>query len=332
MFSTRLRVRRGVAAIAVSVTLALAACSSFDAASTVPPTEAGNSKDDSGAESGTSEDATIDRTTDSATESSADAPAACTDDDSFADVTEVTDQGDVTSVRLAADGVTAFSSFFVTAADEDIDEGPFPKAAALYSHAVVSPEADTHPAPVDDDKLLFYEHGATGARAVARATRAQAGQKFTSVTLDVLGLGSVQSREPYAIGDGTVLYFTRDTGTSASRDIYRASASGATWTIATVGLSSSANEGHPVVSKDELTIFFSRADLDGPADIWMATRTSTAVPFSAGLQTSGLAGVVDGGSPSDDRPTWLSADRCTLLFVSNRSGAYRAYRATRTAH
>jgi hypothetical protein len=116
----------------------------------------------------------------------------------------------------------------------------------------------------------------------------------------------------------------------ASRDVYRAVANGPSWTITQVdGLSPSLNEGHPVVSEDERTIFFSRAAAGGPATIWTATRADKSAAFSGVLPVSELHGNVDSGAESDDRPTWLSPDRCTLFFTSNRSGVYRAYSATR---
>jgi hypothetical protein len=69
--------------------------------------------------------------------------------------------------------------------------------------------------------------------------------------------------------------------------------------------------------------------LDGPADIYMAIRDDVGAAFSNGLPVVELSGATDAGAPSDERPTWLSPDRCTLFFTSNRSGVYRAYSATR---
>jgi hypothetical protein len=329
-------VRRGVSFVSVALALGVCgACGSFGGAGSDSRASDASDASTSSEADGVATDALVDATTDAgdgSAEGATDAPAPCTDSEPFGKVTELTDLEDVTSVRIARDGVSAFVSFALGAANEDIDEGPFPKGALNYFHVVVSPDFDTHPAPVTDPNVLFYEHGTSGARAIARATRAQAGQQFSGAVLDVLGLaaGGVQSREPYALGNGSVVYFTREPSGATSRDLYRASANGMTWDLAQVpGVSSNANEGHPVVSNDELVLYFSHAVLDGPADIYMAIRDDVGAAFSNGLPVVELSGATDAGAPSDERPTWLSPDRCTLLFVSNRSGSYRAYSASR---
>lgn len=334
--------RRGPAVVSlacagtVAFSAAIAACGSFDG---TPAGETG--PDDSSvyaAEAGDGSDATTDALVEDGradggadADAATDAPPPCLDDAPFKTVTALTDLGDVTSVRLTKDGATAFTSFIAAADNEDVDEGPFPKGALLYNHSVDTLQNDTHPAPVDDPLVLFYEHGLPGEGALVRATRAQVGQKFVNVLpVAFSGLPSGQTREPHALANGSVLYFTFQPGAATTRDIYRAELNGGVWAPGRVnGVSTGGNEGHPVVTADELTIFFSHADIDGQADVWMATRASTAVPFPAGLPVAGLDSTIAGGQPSDDRPTWLSADRCTLFMTSNRSGAYRAYAAKR---
>jgi hypothetical protein len=310
-----------VAAAVVSGGLLLA-CRAFDAEPDGVPTEAGDGTTalDSSVES--PPDGGSDGAKDAArADGDPDATVRCDDDKAFGSPTELVDQGDVTSVRLTADGATAFVSSVVSgAAEEDIYEGPFPKLNALYAHVVETAEGDTHPAPVKDPLRLFFEHGATGARAVVIGVRDQAGQSFViSSTLLAVPSGA-QTREPYALGDGSVVYFTMESATG--RRIVRATSLGGAWTTEPIaGIVSGLGEGHAVVTDDELVIFFSRGT---PADIMMARRAAKGAAFAAALP---VEGAVNGAS--DDRPTWLSPDRCTLLFTSNRSGSYRAYSASR---
>jgi hypothetical protein len=197
---------------------------------------------------------------------------------------------------------------------------------------VVSPDIDTSPAPSTDDLHLVFEHGSPGARQVVVGSRAQSGQDFTSSTPLVLGTGSAQTREPWTLGDGSVLYFTAEPGERGGRDVYRAVLSAGAWTSAIVeGVSTAADEGFAVVARNELTIFWRHAasGAGAPGAVWTATRAAPGDAFGAGVPVPGLAGTTGAGAPSDDRPTWLSPDRCTLFFVSNRSGSYRAYSTTR---
>jgi hypothetical protein len=347
MFSIRSQTGRGVVALAASLTLSAAlgvACAAFDDAKADEPAtgdaaDASASAFDASADTGIDPfgDASSDATGDGAAE--VDASTGCSDTQPFGAPVELTDLGEVTSVRPkpssmpGASADSAFVSFFAVPGDEDIDEGAYPKGANVYSHAVVSPEGDTHPAPVTSDLRLVYEHGSVGARQIVVATRAQSGQKLTSPAVLPLALAGAQTREPWALGDGSIVYFTMEPGANGARDVYRAELIGAgpTWNVAVVaGVSTTASEGHPVVSDDELTIFFSRTpNAVVPAGIWTATRATKSASFGSGDPVPALNGTTDAGTTSDDRPTWLSADRCTLLLVSNRSGAYRAYAASR---
>lgn len=345
MLSIRSQMGRGVAVATASLALSTAlcvACGRFDASSSDAPVPL-DAADDSARTSDSAGDAGIDPLPDAARAEGGDgasndgATSGCNDMQPFGSPVELADLGDVTSVRLEPSAMPgappdrAFVSFFASVGDEDIDEGPYPKAASLYAHAVMSAEGDTHPAPVTSDLRLVYEHGAVGARQIVLATRAQSGQKFTGSMTLPLAVDSAQTREPWALGDGSVVYFTMEPGMNGGRDVYRGELTGSAWNVAIVdGVSTAANEGHPVVSDDELTIFFSHATAStGPGHVWMATRASKSASFSGAAAAAGLEGLTGGGGESDDRPTWLSADRCTLLFVSNRSGAYRAYAASR---
>jgi hypothetical protein len=65
----------------------------------------------------------------------------------------------------------------------------------------------------------------------------------------------------------------------------------------------------PVMSEDELTVFFVRADLmPAYGNMWQSTRSSVNVKFAQAEQVIELA------SPLGEQPTWISGDRCRLYF------------------
>lgn len=70
----------------------------------------------------------------------------------------------------------------------------------------------------------------------------------------------------------------------------------------------------PVLSDDELVMYFSRADSSTQPEIVVATRDTVTASFGA------PAFVTELSSPQADSPTWLSRDLCRLYFESLRNG------------
>lgn len=259
----------------------------------------------------------------------ADAGAPCTDDMDFVAVEPMPELGTTTSLRLAAGGTIAFIAAHgaVALEGDQIFEGPFPKGAATYTTVIASPWDDSHPAPTSDRTSLYFEHDAgVFGRQVAIVSRSAGTGPFSMPLILDLADGGRQTREPYIVRDGAALYFTMEPGAAGGRDIYRAEKNGgAGWSITLVGgaVSTTSPESHPVVSEDELTIFFSRGP--GASEIWMSTRASKTAPFDV----ADPVGALNIGT-ADDRPSWLAPDRCTLYFTSDRNGGvYGVYRARR---
>jgi hypothetical protein len=90
---------------------------------------------------------------------------------------------------------------------------------------------------------------------------------------------------------------------------------------------SAAAYGNPVVSSDELTIYFSApSDHASVPDIWTASRPAFDRPFDAPRAIAELDTI------SGERPAWISEDSCRLYFVTNRTGTgYRVWIASRAA-
>ena len=134
---------------------------------------------------------------------------------------------------------------------------------------------------------------------------------------------------PYFREDGSALYYASNRIQANQLDIYRASWNGAGFALASAvaELNSPANEFDPVITPDELTIFFisDRAGGRGGLDIWTATRPSTSAPFSAPANLTEL------NTSADDIPTFVTADACTIYFAFNGPGHYVQYVASRPA-
>jgi Tol biopolymer transport system component len=132
--------------------------------------------------------------------------------------------------------------------------------------------------------------------------------------------GTLDAFQPYVLPDNSVLYFgsTR----AGSRDVYRSTRTTGAFgrPTAIAEINTTAVEQSPVVSPDELTIYWASTRTDGGAkaggDIWMATRASVTDPFT------GLRNVSEVNTALADAPSWVSPDGCRLYFSSGPSIYY----------
>lgn len=144
------------------------------------------------------------------------------------------------------------------------------------------------------------------------------------VLIDNAGLlnSDVHEGTPSLNGDFSVMYYTRCgkvAETKAFCEIWKTSKTGGTWGKPELVLfDSTANVGHPSISKDELTLLFS-SNKDGGAggkDIWMARRASKEEPFGNPVP---LGNVIN--TAGDELFPYLYNDT-TLLFASNGFEGY----------
>ncbi len=81
---------------------------------------------------------------------------------------------------------------------------------------------------------------------------------------------------------------------------------------------------NPVVTADELTLYFASANAKGDLDIWVATHAKKGERFK------GARVVAELRSAQHDTPSWVSPDGCVLYFDRwTSSGASKAMRAFR---
>jgi Tol biopolymer transport system component len=222
-------------------------------------------------------------------------------------------------------------------ATRDTPSSPFENVTPLDGHAINTPGEDLDPTVSGDGLTLLWSNGMAGGDPVhiRYATRAVDSVPFADHGLasTVNDLGHLLDTNPFLREDGRVLYFASNRVTEDSTDIYRAPWSdssgdaGGDPPAPVTELNTSFSEVAPVVTPDDLTIYFGSDRTDGNAqgdyDVWMATRTSVSEPFSAPVDVTEL------DSPSYDVPTFVTRDGCTLYFSSTRDGALMAYVATR---
>jgi hypothetical protein len=112
--------------------------------------------------------------------------------------------------------------------------------------------------------------------------------------------------QPYLVPNGSALYYT-----SGGKIVRSAIVSGAIGAPVDVGLP--AGSITPVVSPDELTLFYAQANGANQHDVFMATRTS---PSSAAWVLTPVGSV---NTADQEYPNWVSDDGCELWFQSDRT-------------
>ena len=209
---------------------------------------------------------------------------------------------------------------------------PFGTPAPLT--AINATGAATGPALTPDGLTLYYALTTaqdTGDIYVThRNSKADPFAPGTSVT----GLNSTTSDlDPFISTDGSTLYFdsARATGTALHLYVAVRQANGSfAAPQALTAFNTNAVDGHPVLSRDGLTLYWSSTRTDGGAqgltDIWMASRSSTAGDFGAPVRVPQLS------SASGESMSWISSDNCMVLLQSDRPGGagaqdiYQAFR------
>ncbi|HEX2689307.1 MAG TPA: hypothetical protein VHN14_21945 [Kofleriaceae bacterium] len=124
--------------------------------------------------------------------------------------------------------------------------------------------------------------------------------------------GTTDDVDPYILQNGNVLYFTSNR--AGNYGLYRSSKIAGAFSTPTqvsgVNLDLPGIENSPVVTPDELTLYWSsdRPGGSGGLDIYVATRPTTADGFGAPVALTNL------NTASLDTPTWISPDGCVLYF------------------
>ena len=162
--------------------------------------------------------------------------------------------------------------------------------------------------------------GGVGGYDLWSATRSDLGAPFT---VDQTHLANVNTsggdQDPHLTTDLLQLYFAREEAAGASLDILVASRSQPDLAFEPAqplaGFATTLEEADPVVSPDQRVIVFTTNMNDAGRDIFFATRSEPAEPFSSPQVVPGV------NSTASDQDTFLSRDGCELWFGSTRGAA-----------
>lgn len=276
---------------------------------------------------------------DTGAEVSSDAGPRCDPTKPFANVRLMAGLNDAGSsnegARLSPDELTAYFTRFATETGTTADvyvatrtsrSAPFSGAAPLAGGNTAN--NDRWPTVTADARFMYVWNGPkTNTLVASRATTSDAFSSFTIVPELVVPTAS-NNEEPYILPDHSAIYLAANPTTSgATYDLYRSTrTTGSFLPPAPVpGVNTSSDELFPLVSADELTIYFAsnRPGAAGRYDIYRATRANTSTAFGAAEQVTPL------NSIGADLPSWASADDCVMLFTSDRNGTYGIFIAER---
>jgi hypothetical protein len=197
------------------------------------------------------------------------------------------------------------------------EDAPFSELTLIEGAGINTPVAELHPTVSGDGQWLVFVRGIPkGQGGLFYATRVTGSGPFVYGGALAGTTPGHTDDSPFLREDGQVLYYA-SAPPDGSTHIVRAERMGAGIQppAPVPELDSSADDKYPVVTPDELTIFFGSTRTDGGAhgseDIWTASRSSTGLPFSS------LQNVSELNSPNDEWPTFVSRDGCTLYFTTD---------------
>jgi hypothetical protein len=321
-----------------AVTAAVTACTPFksdDVGAEAGPVAAGVPGDDDGGEGDAGDDA---ESCPRATWGFADteAGARCDPDASFdspAVVPGLTTIGAlaVGGLRLSpdyrtgyfnADRATTGGFFDLYAATRLTTTGEFACLVPLGGSGIDTSDDEVEPTMSADGRTLLFQRSPPyqqPSRVYAAGRAADTGDFGDAGILGAVNDLAASDEYPFLREDGHVLYFGSTRVLSEGLDIYRSTWNGTTFEppVRVDELDTSFDETAPVVTPDDLSIFYARAATSGGQyDIWMATRASVRDPFGAPRSLQSI------NTASGDKPTFVTRDGCTLYLESDRGGGY----------
>jgi len=161
------------------------------------------------------------------------------------------------------------------------------------------------------DGLTLYISRQTGIQfGIFVAIRGDVGASFDAGTLATLnGTGMNDLLSPVISSDGQTLYFGDEgfTAVNSATRLTNAITFGNQRIVVNV-------QGSGILSADELTMFYLKADSSHPSDVMMATRTNKTETFGIGTAVANV------NSMTNDIPVALTYDGCVLYISSDRPG------------
>ena len=206
-----------------------------------------------------------------------------------------------------------------------VDAGaPFDTATAIAELDTPANEADMTTS-ADGLRAFFASDrfGGLGGYDIWQASRDASTAPFGSIAPTANVSSTVSDSMTYYV-PGT-LWFASDRG-SGGLDIYRAAeqAGGFASPLLVPELASPAADGFPVVSTDQLRIYFASTRGDaGSWQLYTATRAVATAPWNTPTLVTELAPF------GNVLPAWISPDGCRLYLSDDSSGNYDMYVASK---
>jgi Tol biopolymer transport system component len=168
------------------------------------------------------------------------------------------------------------------------------------------------------DGLTLYATTRTGTGRfhIAIAQRSRTNESFGPLTEAAVLNSTADDGDPYVLPTQEAMYFSSSRG--GTSDMYRAQRVGDQYSAPELLRgpvnSSAAEESHPVVTPDELTLYFNSDRAGKPfSNIYVATRARKEDDFGEPTPLDSL------NTPGYDSPNWISEDNCVLYFHSTRT-------------
>lgn len=184
-------------------------------------------------------------------------------------------------------------------------------AIARFVGAINDADGDEHNPSPTSDTLVLYFHRQTltpDSIGVFAALRAGAQSSYdTGSLVSVGGAGLINALIPVISSDGQTLYwidFQQFYLHAARREDTSLVFDSAT-SVSSIPIH------NPVLSRDELTLYYSDGDA---TDILASTRASISEPFGTGIPVANV------NSAQKDAPVYLTEDGCILYLSSTRPG------------
>jgi len=155
-------------------------------------------------------------------------------------------------------------------------------------------------------------------------TRANKAAEFLGGTPVAQVNSTIDDLDPFITEDGSALYFDSARGSTALHLYVAVRQSDGSFATpqALNNLNTNMVDGHPVLSQDGRTLYWSSNRTDGGAqggtDIWAATRPSTAGSFGTPFRVPELS------SANNESMSWISPDSCLVYLQSDRPGGLGA--------
>ncbi len=236
--------------------------------------------------------------------------------------------GVVGSMYLDGTGSTLYVGISGDLFEQQLANGGFGAPAPLSTIIAVSAN-DVHASLSADRKLIAFGSDRSTTSKIWIASRSSPSVAFDPPTaggpMAAVNANAPAILDPYLSPDGTTLYFTAFDPEAGQYMLSLASRGDTSQAFG--GIKSFLTDARSaVLSADGLTLYY--ANVTSRERIFVTKRAQLGAPFSAGALVAELD--TSEAAVLNQMPSAVSADGCTLYFVSTRGGkAYGAYRATR---